>query len=191
VKLTPIEQAMQSALLKMLRFDISNRSTQHSFPIVVNDLHLQFFNEKAELVLSEKIIPQCSIGPYRADFLILFEMNDAKGRVIIECDGHKWHTSSKYQVAYDRKRDRWFQANGFKVFRFTGHEIFNNAQHLAVQAWFACWEHMMREGAILLGLMNDAKTQNYLSKLMVDNSNFVASEKIAIESIGEEHKCLN
>jgi hypothetical protein len=47
--------------------------------------------------------------------------------VIVECDGHDFHERTKEQAAKDRSRDRRMQAEGYKVFRFTGAEIWADA----------------------------------------------------------------
>ena len=69
-----------------------------------------------------KVRPQAKIGPYRVDFLI--SCGDI--RMIVECDGHDFHEKTKEQAAKDKKRDRWFQSNGFKVMRFTGSELWRD-----------------------------------------------------------------
>lgn len=72
---------------------------------------------------------QEKFGPYTADFSITLRHKDGhrEEEIIIECDGHDYHERTKEQAAHDRKRDRWFTAEGIKVFRFTGSEIFNNS----------------------------------------------------------------
>lgn len=86
------------------------------------------------------IEPQATIGKYRVDFLVkkrtVYGPIDPvtkktvagqeipiEVQVIVECDGHEFHERTKEQAAYDRKRDRALQEVGFKVFRFTGSEI--------------------------------------------------------------------
>ncbi len=45
---------------------------------------------------------------------------------VIECDGHDFHERTKEQAQRDKKRDRELQAAGYKVFRFTGSEIWRS-----------------------------------------------------------------
>jgi len=66
------------------------------------------------------------IGVYEADFLITTTRGEKKECVVIECDGHDFHEKTKQQAAHDKKRDRWFLRNGYKVLRFTGSEIYND-----------------------------------------------------------------
>lgn len=65
------------------------------------------------------IVPQFPIGRYTVDFMIEYFGE----RFTIECDGHDFHERTKYQAARDKSRDRFIQSKGFKVFRFTGSEI--------------------------------------------------------------------
>ena len=73
-----------------------------------------------------KTTPQKQIGKYRVDFLVegyYFEKPSRFSQIIIECDGHDFHERTKEQAGRDKKRDRELQALGFKVYRFTGSEI--------------------------------------------------------------------
>lgn len=68
--------------------------------------------------------PQVKIDNYRADFMILHRKGIfGVSAVVIECDGHEFHERTKEQAARDKARDRELQSRGFKVFRFTGSEI--------------------------------------------------------------------
>lgn len=58
---------------------------------------------------------QVVIGPYRVDFLV-------GEHTVVECDGKEFH-SSELQVARDAKRDAWFTARGYTVYRLTGADI--------------------------------------------------------------------
>lgn len=68
------------------------------------------------------VTPQVEIGTYRADFVVS-TMGES---FIVECDGHDFHEKTKEQAARDKKRDRYLQGRGYKVFRFTGSEIWRN-----------------------------------------------------------------
>lgn len=65
---------------------------------------------------------QVQIGPYRADFVVTDELNKGPA-IVIECDGHDFHEKTKEQAQHDKKRDREMQAIGYRVYRFTGSEI--------------------------------------------------------------------
>jgi very-short-patch-repair endonuclease len=81
------------------------------------------------------VFSQVAIGTHVVDFLILhLEGLDGLGGVVVECDGHDYHERTKEQVARDRARDRDLQEQGYKVFRFTGSEIWRDAIGCADQA---------------------------------------------------------
>lgn len=69
------------------------------------------------------VIRQCRIGQYRADFALLFQDG---ARIVVECDGHNFHEKTKQQAQHDKARDRFIQDKGWKVYRFTGGEIFRS-----------------------------------------------------------------
>ena len=75
------------------------------------------------------------IGPYRVDFFISNQEGNLKesekSRIVIECDGHDFHEKNKEQVKRDKRRDRFLQSQGFTVFRYSGSEIWENAEKLA------------------------------------------------------------
>jgi len=109
------------------------------------------------------IVPQAQMGEYRVDFLLTYEFIETdypdeameevpnsnvmmithpelavhtpvQKNLILECDGHAFHEKTKYQAARDKRRDRALQSLGYKVFRFTGSEIYNDAISCAVEA---------------------------------------------------------
>ncbi len=61
---------------------------------------------------------QAPCGPFIADFLC------AEARLIIEVDGAT-HSSDE-EVAYDKRRDAWFAANGYRVLRVTNEDVYRN-----------------------------------------------------------------
>lgn len=79
------------------------------------------------------IEPQCSIGPYRADFLIRSVHLGEDYSFVVECDGHEFHDRSEKQRRYEKQRDRFFQKKGYKVFHFTGAEIVRNPYRVACE----------------------------------------------------------
>ena len=44
----------------------------------------------------------------------------------IEIDGHDWHEKTKEQVQYHKERERFLIANGWKLIRFTGSEVYRD-----------------------------------------------------------------
>lgn len=62
--------------------------------------------------------------PVRPDLLFWMPTNpDLK--IIVECDGFDYH-SDKVKFTTDRKRDRVFQSNGYRVLRYSGTEIYHH-----------------------------------------------------------------
>lgn len=96
------------------------------------------------------IKPQAAIDMYRVDFLIEykhFEMLTSQGNersfrsrcvstssMVVECDGHDFHEKTKDQAARDKTRDRELSKLGYKVFHYTGSEIWNDAYRCAKEA---------------------------------------------------------
>jgi very-short-patch-repair endonuclease len=74
-----------------------------------------------------KLKTQEWIGNYRIDIIVRGE-----GAVFaIECDGHEFHEKTKEQAARDKRRDRDLLNIGIPTIRFTGSEIYENADECA------------------------------------------------------------
>ena len=70
--------------------------------------------------------PNCKIGPYRVDFLVL-------PRLVVEIDGEGPVRASTDQVVRERRRDRYLVAQGYAVLRFAGDEVFTNPWRCAAE----------------------------------------------------------
>ncbi len=84
-----------------------------------------------ELAGDVLVWPQCHVGKYRADFVIRYQTPEYAGGGVpvwaaIECDGHDYHERTKEQAQHDKERDRYFQASGLLVLRYTGSEIWRD-----------------------------------------------------------------
>lgn len=79
-------------------------------------------------------VPQFRWGRYRSDWAIL----DARshGALLVECDGAAWH-SSEAQKAHDAKKDLAALDMGFVTLRFTGSQIFRDADGCAQKVYDA------------------------------------------------------
>lgn len=73
------------------------------------------------------IVPQCRFKSYRLDFFLAFQVFEKRYGMVIECDGHDFHDRTKEQATSDRARDRAVQSVGLPIYRFTGSDIYNNA----------------------------------------------------------------
>lgn len=85
--------------------------------------------------LPEPVISQHWISVHERNYRVDFAVPDAK--IAIEVDGHKYH-SSKSQRTKDAERDRALQSNGWRVFRFTGSEIYADPKRVAVEFLTIC-----------------------------------------------------
>jgi very-short-patch-repair endonuclease len=105
-----------------------------------------------------RIEPQYQIGSYRVDFLVSldFYVHDPAAQhsarketasVIVECDGHDYHDRTKEQASRDRKRDRALQALGFRVFRYTGSDIWKDVLACAEESIRTLTEAARERGA--------------------------------------------
>lgn len=76
------------------------------------------------------IFSQAKFGDYRADFAIYdHSLRDQAPRwIIVECDGHDYHERTKEQARRDKRRDRYMTGCGAVVLRFTGSEIWADAE---------------------------------------------------------------
>lgn len=114
---SPIEAKFVSALFEHCEFDQIVVRTGSSA------VHFGCLKDRLEFC------PQFVIGPYRCDFA--FKMTHPNGtltRIIVECDGHDFHERTKEQAQRDKSRDRYLQASGWKVLRFTGSELHQDAE---------------------------------------------------------------
>jgi len=131
---SPIEAAFATAFLTIGR---------------IHGIGVDFVDRGAALGLDNSkdfyIAPQRQIGSYRADFIIGCTPVDTALQIVVECDGHAFHERTKEQAAHDKARDRRMQGVGYKVFRFTGHEIYRNAFDCAGEAFVALYD--LRETA--------------------------------------------
>lgn len=75
---------------------------------------------------SVSFLPQTKIGKYRADIAIVVTLLGERLFLVVECDGHEYHEKTKEQAARDKARDRSITAAGWRIFRFTGSEIWKD-----------------------------------------------------------------
>jgi very-short-patch-repair endonuclease len=80
------------------------------------------------------LVRQYKVGQYRLDFAIPRKL------VGIELDGHKTHSSTT-AIAADRKRQRWFEANGWYIIRFGGLEIYQDVDGCVREAAILVQRH--------------------------------------------------
>lgn len=116
---SPIEIALGASLFRVLS----------AFPeLFVTTLCRN--NEAPDRAVDEVlIVPQFRWERYRADLAVRFPWL-ARRWVFVECDGKDFHSTAR-QVAQDRGRQQEMTDAGFRVFRFSGAEIFRDAEGCA------------------------------------------------------------
>ena len=112
---SPIEAMLYSALIFAVGFDMWERSQP-------NDPVLPMVTLRTQV--------ECA--GFRIDIALTGSHGGA--RVAIECDGHDFHEKTKEQAARDKSRDRALAAEGWRVIRFTGSEIWKNPFSCADEA---------------------------------------------------------
>lgn len=83
---------------------------------------------------------QVPIGPYRADFLIEYwrykegrSTAEVFRQVVVECDGTAFHERTELERRNEKRRDRYMQKIGMKVFRYTGKELLDDPYKIAAE----------------------------------------------------------
>lgn len=90
------------------------------------------------------IAPQSQIGRYRVDFAVAWwRPQGGLSRLAVECDGHDFHEKTKEQAQRDKARDRWLMSRGWPVIRFTGSEIYADAEKCAYDVAGALFQIMV------------------------------------------------
>lgn len=138
---SPIEEALAVAMFfadfKLDNYDppFALQKLGKPFPTVMSNEwnHKDFESDVFESVV---IAPQQKIGAFRVDFLLIirdvaFGSGDIK--LVVECDGHDFHERTKEQASRDKKRDRELTAQGYYVLRFTGSDIYKDAEGCAAE----------------------------------------------------------
>jgi very-short-patch-repair endonuclease len=111
---SPIEQLLAMALARQSDVQgIIHRADNDNFMI----------NPQHEIEIGDK--------RYRVDFLVSIIMDRKQREIVIECDGHEFHERSKFQATKDKQRDRLLQSAGYRVFRYTGSEIWKDPDKCA------------------------------------------------------------
>lgn len=78
------------------------------------------------------LVPQFRWGYYRSDWALVVAR--PLNALLIECDGRAFH-SSPDQIAHDKKKDQSARDRGYLTLRFTGSEIFRDADACAEEIY--------------------------------------------------------
>jgi len=125
---SPIENLFLSSIIFLAH--------EHGYKINVNNKLAPI--KTGDTAPTLKIECQYKINSYRIDFLIELESeNKNSAKILVECDGHDFHEKTKEQAAKDHKRDRCLQSLKYKIYRYTGSEVYKNT--------FACAMEVIEE----------------------------------------------
>ena len=116
----PNELAMQIANFSVSKYEVESP---------IERLFLEAFDairtEGKETMYHYWLNPQVEIDKYRVDFELV---NNYDKKIIVECDGYDFHQKTKEQVKNDNQRERDLKKLGYEVVRFSGSEIFEDAE---------------------------------------------------------------
>src|ERR1700675_175166 len=134
---SPPEQLLGAAILYAIESleHFGSEGRNNTFFYANLPRSLEMLNLKDEKDCGINIHPQLAVGPYAADFFVVFRhWRGGLALGTIECDGHAFHERTKEQAAKDKKRDRYFQARGLTVLRYTASEIYCNPLKIALDS---------------------------------------------------------
>lgn len=116
---SPVEEMFLAALL----------SSDRAVNVVLLDPegNRHFLTDNPDYPERYLVQPQFRVGRYRCDFLITMKWNEYQTSVVVEIDGHEFHEKTKQQVSKDKARERSIVSSGYRVLRFSGSDVFNNA----------------------------------------------------------------
>lgn len=106
--------------------------------IELKNFHLEnsiYFNPNLEIVGYENQREiECGENKYRVDFLIPVIFYKKIYRCyIVECDGYEFHQKTKEQVQNDYIRQRNIEMSGYRIIKFTGSEVFKDANNCVTE----------------------------------------------------------
>ncbi len=129
---TEIERILASAVSLYMEYWTTEFSLVYEAD--ARNMAKKFVGDDSSLLVAARQFP---IENYRTDFCFCVQNYHTKKLkwLAVECDGHDFHERTKAQAAHDRGRDRFMQALGYTVFRFTGSEIWRKPMECAEQIY--------------------------------------------------------
>lgn len=128
---SPIEDTMRIALLelspKLVTVDLTHVGIVEFETDDLLRLHPSFEVSNHGWWDDIYLFAQARCLGYRTDLMLW----STSASLAIECDGHDYHERTQQQAAYDRARDRELTRAGATVTRFTGSEIYRDAEQCA------------------------------------------------------------
>lgn len=126
---SPIEKLWFVAYLQYADGDLAYYRSDYKFPVGIVEEP-----EEGNINLGSQVV---IFDDWPIDFVLCAKIDGKVFWAAIECDGHDFHERTKDQARRDRSRDRELQARGFRVFRFTGSEIFKDPMKCAREVYEA------------------------------------------------------
>lgn len=142
---------------------------------------IELFKQKQQQLIL-RYEPQYNIGGYRVDFAVwttlkplhqlITETTNHTGwkklrlstpsrlvKYVIECDGNEFHEKTPEQAARDKRQSNEIQWRGWKIFRFTGRQIWQDAKKVADEALNKSGVWKTTEPKILIPLQEKPECQ--------------------------------
>ena len=119
--MTPIEQKLWDAAGDSLQMFYRHPKSHQTIAQVTQAFERE---PAAHIMLARQVM----WGPFTADFVAVGRRDDSCFAIVVECDGHDFHERTKEQARHDRSRDRYFMKQAVPVLRFTGSEIWKDAE---------------------------------------------------------------
>lgn len=91
------------------------------------------FDDAEEVKNHLVVVPQWKATEYYVDFALC--RPSVKVVVCVELDGHEFHDRNERQRRYEKKRDRFLTARGYKALHYTGSEIVKDPYAAALEAF--------------------------------------------------------
>lgn len=131
---SPIEVALAEAFM---------RRDDFTAPVPTDD------PERLGCVPYFEILTQVQFGKYRCDFALnpqtLPNQTGQPFVVIVEADGHAFHERTAEQAERDKARDRYMTGKGAMVFRFTGRQVWRDADACVDEVLFYASQRFERD----------------------------------------------
>lgn len=118
---------VQQLLIEQLDRIIDQVCFNFSSPEFLTQNRTQYLYTPIEKIMSDELMrsnleftPQVKLGRFQVDFLVEIGQN----KIIVECDGLDYHNPYK-----DKERDKELNRYGYKIFHFTGSEIYRDIKN--------------------------------------------------------------
>lgn len=119
--------------------DYCNSPIEMMFALAFDIISFRYYEGTFALNPQEEIVAKGN--RYIADFVFdtagefgEFYSSEHNVKLVIECDGHKYHKSTKEQVKHDNERDFNLKMAGYEILHFSGSQIYENPWKCAEDA---------------------------------------------------------